>query len=295
MIHIVRPGDTVASIAAEYGVSASRIVFDNQIRNAAGLVVGQALLILIPEITYQVQVGDTLQQIAYQYGTTVLDLVRNNAFLLDSASLYAGETLVIRYRREVTGPGYESAKTLGGYLYPFADPYIIQQSMLYLTDMYLFSYGFTTGGQLVIPQQQGNWIAMAQSFGVSPVLVLTPLTPEGTFNSNLVTMLVNDAQLQQTLIDNLLMEMEQEGYEAIDVDFEFIQPADREGYVEFIRRLTTQMNAQGYHVSVALAPKTSDDQPGVLYAGVDYRALGEIANSVLVMAYEWGYTLHRPR
>ena len=93
MIHIVRPGDTVASIAAEYGVSASRIVFDNQIRNAAGLVVGQALLILIPEITYQVQVGDTLQQIAYQYGTTVLDLVRNNAFLLDSASLYAGETL----------------------------------------------------------------------------------------------------------------------------------------------------------------------------------------------------------
>ena len=43
-----------------------------------------------------------------------------------------------------------------------------------------------------------------------------------------------------------------------------------------------------------MAPKTSADQPGLLYEGKDYRALGMIANSVLVMTYEWGYTYGPP-
>lgn len=54
------------------------------------------------------------------------------------------------------------------------------------------------------------------------------------------------------------------------------------------------MNEKGYTVSVALAPKTSADQPGLLYEGKDYKLLGEAANSVLLMTYEWGYTYGPP-
>ena len=50
------------------------------------------------------------------------------------------------------------------------------------------------------------------------------------------------------------------------------------------------MNESGYMVSVALAPKTSADQPGLLYEGKDYGGLGAAADEVLLMAYEWGYT-----
>jgi spore germination protein len=44
----------------------------------------------------------------------------------------------------------------------------------------------------------------------------------------------------------------------------------------------------------ALAPKTSDDQPGALYEGHDYALLGEAADAVLLMTYEWGYTYGPP-
>lgn len=294
MIHIVQAGDTITSIADRYGISPFRLLSDNQIRNPSELVIGQALLILYPEQVHTVSAGETLQEIAADYDMSVLDLVRRNPFLLENTILYPGETLVIRYQPENTEDGYETARYLGGYFYSFADPSILAQSMLYLTDMYLFSYGFTAEGQLILPMGQGDWIGMANSFGVRPVLVLTPLTENGTFNSNLVTVLVNDPALQNTLIQNLLAEMEREGYRALDVDFEFIEPTDKDQYVAFIRRLTEQMNAAGYPVSVALAPKISDDQPGILYGGVDYRALGEAANSVLVMAYEWGYTFGPP-
>ena len=45
---------------------------------------------------------------------------------------------------------------------------------------------------------------------------------------------------------------------------------------------------------MALAPKTYAQQPGVLYEGHDYAALGEAADAVLLMTYEWGYTYGPP-
>ena len=47
-------------------------------------------------------------------------------------------------------------------------------------------------------------------------------------------------------------------------------------------------------MSVALAPKTSAEQPGLLYEGKDYGGLGEAANQVLLMTYEWGYSYSEP-
>ena len=45
---------------------------------------------------------------------------------------------------------------------------------------------------------------------------------------------------------------------------------------------------------MALAPKSSGDQPGLLYEGHDYPALGQAADAVLLMTYEWGYTYGPP-
>ena len=45
---------------------------------------------------------------------------------------------------------------------------------------------------------------------------------------------------------------------------------------------------------MALAPKTSADQRGLLYEGHNYRLLGEAADLVLLMTYEWGYTYGPP-
>ena len=58
--------------------------------------------------------------------------------------------------------------------------------------------------------------------------------------------------------------------------------------------MTNILNESGYTVSVALAPKTSADQQGLLYEGKDYAGLGAAANSVLLMTYEWGYTYSVP-
>ena len=283
-IHIVAPGDTIASIAARYGVSPSRLSYDNQLNEQTHLVVGQALLVLRPELVHEVFPGDTPSSISSQYGISALELLRNNPFLSNQPYLVPGEYLIIRYEGGKTG----SMET-DGYAYPFINRPLLRQTLPYLTALSIFSYGFTPEGEL-IPVDDGPLISMAREFDTRCVLVLTPFSASGSFDNNLVTLVTNNLEVQNRVIENLLQTVSQKPYQEVDVDFEFIRAEDRIPYVEFVRNLTRRMNAVGVMVSVALAPKVSADQPGLLYEGIDDRLLGEAANTVLLMTYEWGYT-----
>lgn len=288
VIHVVKPNETVNSIAAYYGLSADRIIYDNELYTPNRLAVGQALLLLFPEVVHTVVQNDTLYSISQAYGISVLQIVRNNPYLLDIAQLEVGQNLVIQYTDEPIRD-----IRINGYAYPYIDTNILRETLLYLTDLSIFSYGFTTAGEL-IPPSDNMLIETAQSFGVNPILVLTPLTEDGTFNNQLVKIVTNDLEVQNNLIQNVLETVQAKGYEGVDVDFEFILPEDRVPYAEFIANIAAVMNENGYPVSVALAPKTSAIQQGLLYEGMDYRLIGESANSVLLMTYEWGYTYGPP-
>ena len=81
-IHVVAQGETLNSIAAEYAVSPSRLSFDNQLSEQDHLVVGQALLVLQPDVIHETISGDTIPSIADRYGVSPLQILRNNPFLL---------------------------------------------------------------------------------------------------------------------------------------------------------------------------------------------------------------------
>ena len=73
-----------------------------------------------------------------------------------------------------------------------------------------------------------------------------------------------------------------------------ILPEDRVPFADFVADTREFLSPYGYPVSVALVPKTSDSQSGMLNEAKDYRLLGEAADSVLLMTYEWGYTYGPP-
>lgn len=290
ILHTVEPGQTIDTIAAIYGISADRLTFDNQIYNPARLVVGQTLLILIPEIVHQVRVNESIYSIAADYGITPLTLVRNNPYLLFQEYISPGTTVVIQYQDEQLGN-----MTTNGYAFPTIKEETLNETLLFLTELSVFSYGFKTNGELIPPLTNDVWmIEKAKEYGVSPILVLTPFTENSVFDNQLISTLINNQTVQQNLIQNLLTTMRAKGYQGVDVDFEFVLPEDKEGYVDFIRQLTETMNNNGFKVSVALAPKTSANQRGLIYEGIDYQGIGSYANSVLVMTYEWGYTYGPP-
>ncbi|MPN04346.1 Spore germination protein YaaH [bioreactor metagenome] len=119
---------------------------------------------------------------------------------------------------------------------------------------------------------------------------LSTLTEDGGFSSDMASLVLNNPTVQDNLVQNLISTLQSKGYTGLDVDFEFIPGRDAAPYAAFIGRLTRTLNPMGYRVLTALAPKTSADQPGLLYEGHDYAALGAAANELLLMTYEWGYT-----
>ena len=236
---------------------------------------------------YVVQPGDSLDRIAGLYGTTIAELSYANQIPYPY-QLAVGQALLVPIGEGDVDRRIVSAN---GYAYPFISPWVLEQTLPYLTSLFVFSYGFTTEGQLIPPDVSEDWmIAEALDFSVSPILVLTPLGADGRFNNNLIHEVLISETAMETLISNLLQTMEEKGFQGVDVDFEYILAEDRDRFTSFVAELRKRMNAAGYVVSVALAPKTSADQPGLLYEGKDYGGLGAAANEVLLMAYEWGYT-----
>lgn len=289
-IHVVKSGETIYSIAQLYDVSADRIVYDNELAAQQNLVPGQALLILMTSRVHIVREGQTVKQIAEEYSIMVKNLYQNNPFLLNQTYLLEGQSLVISYEGEPLMQG-----RISGYAYPFIEPYILREVLLYIDEILIFSYGFTVEGELIPPQIDETWVIQeAWNQQVEPILVLTPFAETGTFNSGLIQILSENETVQDNLIENLLETVREKGYVGVDVDFEYIRPEDRVGYADFVNRLRETMNENGYRVSVALAPKTSSYQKGLLYEAMDYHLLGQSANTVFLMTYEWGYTYGPP-
>ncbi|MGN0152980.1 MAG: glycosyl hydrolase family 18 protein [Lachnospiraceae bacterium] len=286
-IYVVKQGDTLQSIANQYGVSVARLAYDNEIVGDQ-LVVGQALLILQPEVVYTIASGDTLQSIAERFSTTVLQLLRNNSYLLNEDFLLPGRQIVISYE------GRETRDIeIFGYAYAFIREAVLEESLLYIQELLPFSYGYNEDGSL-IPMNDDRLLTEAERFGNRKRMVITPLDRYERFNNQLVVRLLSDMQMQEVLLSNIIRTMEEKGYEALDIDFEFIPGEYREAYVAFIEETRRRLNAQGYQVSVAVPPKVSDDQPGLLYEGIDYQAIGAAADSVFLMTYEWGYRYGPP-
>lgn len=234
--------------------------------------------------------GENIDGIAAAYGVEVWQLIYDNQ-LVYPYRLAVGQALLIQTGARTPGRNIY----VNGYAYPFVSRWVLQQTLPFLSELSIFSYGFTAEGALIPPLLDERWmIREAARFGTEAVLTLTPLGPDGRFNNRLISAVVHDESTSDLLISNLLQVMREKGYRGLDIDFEYILADDRDAFTGFVQKAAEAVRADGRWLSVALAPKTSEEQRGLLYEGKDYRALGEAADHVLLMTYEWGYTYGPP-
>lgn len=287
-IHIVKAGQTLSAIAREYGVSATLLQQLNSVPITGALAVGQTLVVFEKARTHVVRPGETLYGIARSEGVTVLALYQNNPFLNGRNTIEAGEELILSTEEVSRG-------TLGvnGYAYPFIRTALLQQALPYMTYLTPFTYGFFPTGQLVMPEDE-EMLRLAPQYGAQPWLHLSTLTERDTFDNALGSDLLRDTAAQEALINAVERMIGEKGYRGLDVDFEYLDRDLGPAYAAFITALRQRLNPKGIPVLAALAPKTSAQQQGLLYEAHDYALLGEAANAVLLMTYEWGYTYGPP-
>lgn len=287
-IHTVQSGETLFSIASRYGVDASVLAFNNDVADPLRLPVGQPIAIIEPIITHIVQEGETLFSIAARYGVTENDIYRVNLFLNGLPTVNIGQTLYITVERNALGDF-----ATGGYAYPFVSNSLLRRALPFMSALMPFTYGFRVDGTLISPDDE-TMLSLAVQYGTEAVMHLSTLTENDNFSVELAETLFNSAEIQKKLLDSVIENMLNKGYTSLDVDFEFLGAANAVRYAEFIAYCRERLRPYGFGVMTALAPKTSDGQQGALYEGHDYALLGEAADAVLLMTYEWGYTYGPP-
>ena len=240
---------------------------------------------------YVVAPGDTVSSIAAAYQIPSDTIIYNNQ-LIFPYTLVVGQALLLSTPSEQQPSRFV---VTNGYAYPFISNWVLTQTLPYLSRLSVFSYGFSSEGDIIPPVLDDSFmIQAAYEYQAAPFLTLTPIDASGRFNNNLISSVLNNPTAKDALIDNLVMTVTEKGFQGVDIDFEYILAEDRLAFVDFVWEVRTAINQLGYPVTVALAPKISDDQPGLLYEGKDYALLGEAADEVLLMTYEWGYTYSQP-
>jgi len=284
-VYVVKRGDTLWSIARQFGVSVNTIVEANGIEDLPHLVIGQALVIPGEARTYIIMPGDSLWSVARRFGVTAERLAEYNR-ISNPALIYPG--LEIRIPSESKSFGnieinayieHEAGEAAVGY---------VEEAAPYLTYISPFSYQVNEDGTLNNINDEGI-IQAARENNVAPLMIITNFR-NGNFDTQLAHTILSNETIQQNLINNVISTMRNKGYFGLNIDFERISPADRQLYNNFLRRITIQLHNNNFVVSTALAPKTTDVTTGAWHGAHDYRAHGEIVDFVILMTYEWGWS-----
>ncbi|MCI8436921.1 MAG: LysM peptidoglycan-binding domain-containing protein [Lawsonibacter sp.] len=281
-IHVVQPGDTMYRLAQQYGAPMERLIQDNQLEQPAQLVVGQTIVVQYPALTHTVRTGDSLYSIAQMHNTTVAQLLRNNPALQGRDLLFPGQSIVVRYDVRPSG-----CLAVNGYAYPYIQRDLLRSILPYLSQLTPFSYRFE--GSRLIPLQDEALVSAALQSRTAPLLCLANLDAQEQFSSELVHQLLSSEIQQQSLIAELMEAVDRRGYQGIDVDFEYVPAEDARAYARFLAQLRQALRSRRLPLSAALAAKTSANQPGRLYEGIDYHLIAQAVDFALLMTYDWGY------
>ncbi|ODA40970.1 glycoside hydrolase family 18 protein [Desulfosporosinus sp. BG] len=287
-IHVVRPGDTLNKIAQAYGISAQEIADANQVPDLSRLVVGQTFVIPISGQFHWVQPGESLWLISQNYKVSVEEIVRINKIpnpddipidlrlYLPQKPKQIVETNAYIDPRMTRGRSVEAVDKVGEYL----------------TYLAIFSYAVNRDGNLTPVEDQPALNATLKD-RVLPLLVLTNFE-NGQFSTEIASAILTNEALQEHVLNQALQVMTEKGYQGLDFDFEYLGAENRERYVRFLQKARQLLKPRGYYLSAALAPKFRTEQPGVLYEGHDYQAIGQVVDFIFFMTYEWGWSGGEP-
>ena len=122
-----------------------------------------------------------------------------------------------------------------------------------------------------------------------------PLVVNAGFDQPTFHKLLHDPAAMERAVSSLLSVCRENGYYGIQFDFEDIHVSDKDAFTEFYRKTADILHANGYAISVAVVPRSSDLPGPTSYhkwifeywrGAYDYPALASIGDFISLMTYD---------
>jgi spore germination protein YaaH len=161
-------------------------------------------------------------------------------------------------------------------------------------------YGLSGGGQIVAQYSS------AQAPAVNAELARlraahVPLVPtlanvvRGTWvYQPVITGILHDPERRARHVAAVVALVQSQGDAGIDIDYEDLRGSDRDAFTAFITELAAALHARGKVLSVDLFAKTDNSGYDQRNLAQDYRAIGQAADQVRLMGYEYHWASSAP-
>ncbi len=288
IIHVVQPGETIASIAELYDLSVDRLILENEISTPSTLAIGQTIVIVYPLLNHTVQEGDTLESIAEMYHVPLMQILRNNPYLSNRGRLYPGETITITYDTNKIG-----TISVGGYVYSYVNRDILRKTLPFLTFLTVFDYRVDANGNLNDLDDQ-DIVNMAKEYGVFPMMLVSTLSEYGVGSEETAFAILNNPDIQDRMIDNIVATIKAKGYYGLNQYFQYIFPETKNLIQEFIIKMSTRLKSEGLRYTITVTPRVNIERTEITYETIDYSVISEYVDAILLLSYDWGYSYGPP-
>lgn len=287
-IHVVKEGETLKSISDTYQIPVERLILENGITNPNNLVVGQTVVIVYPLVTYTVQEGETLLQIANKNNVTVIQLLRNNPYLADREIIYPGETIVISYDTN-------KIRTIAtsGYAYSFINKDILKKTLPFLTYLTVFNYRVVERGVLIDIDDR-EIIALAKAYGVAPMMMISTISEKGTGSSEVAYHIYENPEYQENLFSNVVNMLKAKGYYGLNIYLQFLRPENRTLVDNYIKRFSQRVREAGFRILITVSPRVYYDGTSITFEKIDYSTIAQNVDGMLFLSYDWAYSFGPP-
>jgi|HubBroStandDraft_5_1064220.scaffolds.fasta_scaffold01956_8 spore germination protein len=168
-----------------------------------------------------------------------------------------------------------------------------------ITEVSPWIYGLDRAGQIDTQYRPGQTglisadIKKMRAAGLPIVPSLANIT-DGQWSYQPVARMLHSPALMTQQIDAIAALVEANNYAGIDIDYEQLRAGDRQDFTTFCERLASALHAKGKVFSVALFAKASNNGNQPTNAAQDYRAIGQVADQVRLMGYDYHWAGSAP-
>ncbi|MEJ6950659.1 glycosyl hydrolase family 18 protein [Natronospora cellulosivora (SeqCode)] len=136
-------------------------------------------------------------------------------------------------------------------------------------------------GELIIKKLRENVFDFFDKKNISPMIQNFAL------NSKVSNRLITKQSAINYLLDNLISYMSRYNYNDLCLNIEGVSYENKEVFTDFVKQITEALHNRGYGLSIAIPAKCENNQDSTWSGAYDYKALGEIVDKIIIMAYDF--------
>lgn len=154
-------------------------------------------------------------------------------------------------------------------------------------------YGWNTDATLTKKNNAENPTWRAAMTGTLIIPTVQNTTSSG-FDGNATATMLASATSRDTHANTITQLVINQAYDGIDIDYESIPTASRANFTAFLTTLASKLHAINKQLSVSVYAKTSDSETWTGAGAEDWSAIGQVADSVKIMAYDYHWSTSAP-